>query len=88
MNDEERLEEEFKKVGKRNRRILNKNKRLDPLTMQFPTLTFEYIQHLTLGVYQLKQALPYTKEHLDKDGNYIFELYIKIYIFSHNFINI
>lgn len=26
-------------------------------------------------MYQLKQALPYTREHLDTDGNYIFELY-------------
>ena len=30
---------------------------------------------MTFGVYQLKQSLSYTKEHLDINGNYIFELY-------------
>ena len=28
-----------------------------------------------MGVYQLKQALSYTKEHLQEDGKYIFELF-------------
>ena len=43
--------------------------------MEFPTLTLEYIEHLTIRVFQIKQALPYTREHLDEDGNYMFELY-------------
>ena len=38
-------------------------------------LTEEYIQHLTFGIYQLKQARSYTNEHLDEQGNYMFELY-------------
>jgi len=55
--------------------ITKKNKQFDPLTIEFPKLTEEYLQHLTMGVYQLKQALSYTKEHLQEDGKYIFELF-------------
>ncbi len=34
-----------------------------------------HIQSLTHGVYQLKQAIPYTKQHIVKEGNFLFELY-------------
>ena len=56
------------------KRILNKNKRLDPNSLIFPVLTEEYIESLTFGVYQLKQARSYTFEHLDENGNYLFEI--------------
>jgi hypothetical protein len=56
-------------------RILKSKKRFDVKTIVFPDLTEEYIQSLTHGVYQLKQAIPYTKEHIDKEGNFLFELY-------------
>jgi hypothetical protein len=46
-----------------------------PATIVFPILTPEYIQSLTMGVYQLKQALPYTIEHINTDGQYLFELF-------------
>jgi hypothetical protein len=42
-------------------RILKSKKRFDVKTIVFPDLTEEYIQSLTHGVYQLKQAIPYTK---------------------------
>jgi len=45
-------------------RILKSKKRFDVKTIVFPDLTEEYIQSLTHGVYQLKQAIPYTKEHI------------------------
>ena len=38
-------------------------------------MTEQYIQHLTLGVYQFNQAESYTREHLDSNGNYEHELY-------------
>ena len=50
-------------------------KKLDPLNIDFPILTDEFIEALTFGVYQLKQVLSYTREHLDENGNYVFELY-------------
>jgi len=55
--------------------ISKKKKQFDPSTISFPMLTEEYIQHLTFGIYQLKQARSYTNEHLDEQGNYMFELY-------------
>jgi len=39
-------------------RILKSKKRFDVKTIVFPDLTEEYIQSLTHGVYQLKQAIP------------------------------
>lgn len=56
-------------------RILKNKLRFDPATIVFPILTPEYIQSLTMGVYQLKQALPYTIEHINADGQYLFELF-------------
>ena len=64
------------------KRILNKNKKLDPLTISFPVLTEEYIEALTFGVYQLKQARSYTFEHLDENGNYMFEIYEEVDTFG------
>jgi len=89
VNDEEKLFEYRKMVilatkenlfqqrvsSKYKPRILKNKLRYDPLKILFPVLTEEYIKHLTLGVYQLKQAVPYTLEHIDDQGNYLFELY-------------
>ena len=36
----------------------------------FPILTQENLRSLTMGIYQLKQAPYYTKEHKDEDGTY------------------
>ncbi|VDI22741.1 Hypothetical predicted protein [Mytilus galloprovincialis] len=36
----------------------------------FPRLSEEDIRNITVGVYQLKLAPCYTREHLDDDGNY------------------
>ena len=36
----------------------------------FPRLSFDDLRGITLGVYQLKQAPSYTKEHFNDDGNY------------------
>jgi hypothetical protein len=36
----------------------------------FPILTRERLQSLTIGSYQLKQASHYTKEHKDEDSTY------------------
>ena len=57
------------------KRILNKNKKLDPKELMFPILTEEYIENLTFGIYQLKQAKSYTAEHLDEKNNYLFEVF-------------
>ena len=56
------------------KRILNKNKKLDPKELMFPILTEEYIENLIFFVliYQLKQAKSYTAEHLDENNNYLF----------------
>ncbi|VDI64645.1 Hypothetical predicted protein [Mytilus galloprovincialis] len=36
----------------------------------FPKLTEEMLRDITLGIYQLKQAPGYTREHLSESGNY------------------
>ncbi|XP_052078126.1 uncharacterized protein LOC127716083 [Mytilus californianus] len=36
----------------------------------FPKLTEEILRDITLGIYQLKQAPGYTREHLSESGNY------------------
>jgi len=40
----------------------------------FPRLSIEDIKYLTLGTYQIKQALKYTREHVSKTGNYEFQV--------------
>lgn len=37
---------------------------------EFPRLSKEDIRNLTVGVYQLKLAPSYTREHLDSDGSF------------------
>ncbi|CAF4576898.1 unnamed protein product [Rotaria sp. Silwood2] len=37
----------------------------------FPKMSFDELQELTLGTYQLKQARSYTTEHLSEDGAYL-----------------
>ncbi|XP_069130866.1 uncharacterized protein [Argopecten irradians] len=36
--------------------------------VDFPRLTLDNLRNITLGVYQVKQAPSYTKEHLDSEG--------------------
>ncbi|XP_069109258.1 uncharacterized protein [Argopecten irradians] len=36
--------------------------------VDFPRLTLDNLRDITLGVYQVKQAPSYTKEHLDSEG--------------------
>jgi len=57
------------------KRILKKNQQLDPMNMKFPILTEDYLQRLTFGIYQINQAKNYTAEHLDENGNYLFEVF-------------
>ncbi len=57
------------------KRIIKGNKKLDPNILNFPSLTEEYIESLTFGIYQPYQAISYTYEHLDKNGNYEFEFF-------------
>ncbi len=45
----------------------------DPMKVKFPKLNESYIRSLTFGVYQLKKDRSYKNEHLDENGNYIFE---------------
>jgi hypothetical protein len=42
-------------------------------SLNFPKLSNEDLKDLTLGVYQLKQARSYTREHLNEEGLYEFE---------------
>lgn len=46
-----------------------------PEEIEFPQLSKEYIKSLTYGVYQIKQSYAYTQEHINPDGDYIFEYY-------------
>lgn len=38
--------------------------------MDFPQLTLDDLRTITMGIYQLKQAPCYTKDHLNEDGQY------------------
>ena len=58
-----------------NKRTKKNRVQSDPLKVNFPKLSESYIKSLTFGVYQLKQARSYTNEHLDENGNYIFEIF-------------
>ena len=40
----------------------------------FPVLTEEYLRLLTFGIYQLKQAKSYWREHINEDWGY--EIYV------------
>jgi hypothetical protein len=40
----------------------------------FPKMSFDELQELTLGTYQLKQARSYTTEHLSEDGAYLVKI--------------
>jgi hypothetical protein len=47
---------------------------VDLNSFSFPKLDLTYLLNLTIGVYQLKQAKSYTREHLNENGLYEFEL--------------
>jgi hypothetical protein len=55
------------------RRKRSKNVSCDINSLSFPQLTEDYIRQLTFGVYQLKQARSYTREHINDQGLYEFE---------------
>ena len=68
------LKEMFVKSGKRI--LLNKMKKMDASDALpgFPVLTEEYLRSLTFGIYQLKQAKSYSREHINEKGGY--EIYV------------
>lgn len=43
--------------------------------VDFPRLTINDLRRITIGVYQLKQAASYTREHIDDDGNYMLQVH-------------
>ncbi|CAF1652082.1 unnamed protein product, partial [Didymodactylos carnosus] len=58
---------------------LNKAARsIDVKKLCFPILSENYIRELTFGVYQIKQAKSYTSEHLDQNGNYMFQFVLML----------
>ena len=40
----------------------------------FPALSLDSLRHITMGVYQLKQAPKYTAEHIAEDGDYCMQV--------------
>ena len=68
------LKEMFVKSGKRI--LSNKMKKMDASDALpgFPVLTEEYLRSLTFGIYQLKQAKLYSREHINEKGGY--EIYV------------
>ena len=52
------------------RRSSLKMSKIDCSDITFPRLTDEYLRSLTFGVYQVKQALSYSSEHVSSDGGY------------------
>lgn len=58
----------FDQKRKSQRRIITESN-----SIEFPRLDEDYIRSLTFGVYQMKQARSYTREHLNDDGKYEFE---------------
>lgn len=41
----------------------------------FPRLTLDDLHKITIGVYQLKQASSYAREHMSDEGNYVLYVY-------------
>ena len=62
-------------MAKYSNRIKKNAKCVDSIIINFPKLTEEYICSLTFGIYQLKQAKSYTAEHIDENGNYLFQMF-------------
>jgi hypothetical protein len=56
--------------------------------IEFPSLTEEYVRSLTFGTYQIKQAKPYTREHLDDEGKYYFEFLLPKKNLRHEFLKL
>ena len=69
--DENILKSEVLKYSSR----ISTKRILDLDQFEFPELTDEYIQSITFGVYQLKQSISYTLEHINKNGDYVFEFF-------------
>ena len=42
----------------------------EDILADFPQLGIDSLREITMGVYQLKQAVHYSKEHLKEDGSY------------------
>lgn len=47
---------------------------VDDDLLDFPILTLEDLRFLTRGVFQIKKAPAYAKEHLDEDGNFAVQM--------------
>ncbi len=72
MIDCSKLTNELKAEVEDHKRSRKSEKSIDIESLNFPSLTEDYIRGLTFGVYQAKQAKLYTKEHLDIEGKYEF----------------
>lgn len=54
---------------------VSKSRLKKPEEIEFPQLSEAYIKSLTFGIYQLKQSYLYTQEHINPNGDYIFEYF-------------
>ena len=68
-----KLNNELKNKVQKFQRKSKKNQTVDFESLNFPILTEDYIRKLAFGIYQLKQAQSYTREHLNSEGLYEFE---------------
>ena len=66
----------LKYLVENNKSLKKKNVSSDVLAFKFPILPEDYIRLLTIGVYQLKQAISYAQEHLDDEGKYHFKIVV------------
>ncbi len=66
-----KLNNELKNKVQKYQRKSKKNQTVDFESLNFPILTEDYIRKLAFGIYQLKQAQSYTREH--SEGLYEFE---------------
>ena len=56
---------------------VSKNKLIDAFELNFPLLSLEYLEQLTIGTYQLKSVKRYTNDHSGPDGEYLIEYYLE-----------
>ncbi|RNA36684.1 vacuolar sorting-associated 13c [Brachionus plicatilis] len=70
-SEENPLKDEVKMYSKRlsNKRIVDLNE------FVFPKISEEYIKSITFGIYQLKQSISYSLEHINRNGSYLFEFF-------------
>lgn len=73
MLEKSKKTNDLKAYAEQNKRKNKKNESINENALNFPILTEDYIREITFGVYQLKQAKSYSREHLNQDGSYTFE---------------